>query len=241
MRKHGPKILGVLVLGAVGVFLSYFILELFSETFPEYPYRPDLDTPPNPGLASTPTTHRVPSLGQIASTPPAEAPPATPMRPPAPPTPTPLPVQESATIAPTPPAEVPPATPVRPAALSTPTPLPVQESATTVPLPAPTPGVGAPSATATSQRNAHHGSDPPAPPAVSLGRPEYRVQAGAFKQRESADAVTRQLRANGYTVTLVEGALLRVWVGPAMSRTAAEQLAASLRSNGFEVFLSPVR
>jgi cell division septation protein DedD len=208
MREHGPKIVGVLVLGAVGVFLSYFILELFSATFPEYAYRTHPDTPPNPSLASTPTTHSVPSLGQIASTPPAEAPPAT---------------------------------PVRPSPLSTPTPLLVQESATTVPLPVPTPGVGAPSATATPQRSTHHASDPPASPAVSLGRPEYRVQAGAFKQREFADAVSRQLRANGYMVTLVEGALLRVWVGPAMSRTDAEHLAASLRSNGFEAFLSPVR
>ena len=208
MLKHGPKILGVLVLGAVGVFLSYFILELFSATFPEYAYRPSPDTPSDPGMASTPRSHSLPPLGPVAPTPPAEAPPAS---------------------------------PVSPAAPSTATPLPIRESATTVPLPVPTPGVGAPNATPMPQRNVPHGSDPPAPPAVSLGRPEFHVQAGAFKQRESADAVIRQLRANGYTVTLVDGALLRVWVGPAMSRTGAEQLAATLRSNGFEVFLSPVR
>lgn len=208
MLKHGPKILGALVLGAVGLFLSYFILELFSETFPEYAYRPGPDPATHPGLASTPTTHSVPALAPIASTPPAEAPPATPVRPPA---------------------------------ASTATPLPVQESATTMPPPEPTPEVRPPSATATPPQDAPHGSDPPAPPAVSQGRPEFRVQAGAYKQRESADAVIRQLRANGYTVTLVEGALLRVWVGPAMSRTGAEQLAATLRSKGFETFLSPVQ
>ncbi|HET9001165.1 MAG TPA: SPOR domain-containing protein [bacterium] len=105
----------------------------------------------------------------------------------------------------------------------------------------PAPVVTPSSTIGTPPQNAHHGSDTSAPLAVSLGRPEFHVQAGAFKQRESADAVIRQLRANGYTVTLVEGALLRVWVGPAMSRTGAEQLAATLRSKGFETFLSPVQ
>ncbi len=224
MPKLGAKILGVLVLSGVGVFLSYFVFEFVSVTFPEYAYKPYHDRQPNPDVASTPTTQSVLPPGPVVPTPAADLPPATPVRPSVPSTPTPSSVQESApgvagaptthSVAPsrpvalTPPADLPPATPVRPSVPPTPTPLSVQESA---------------------------------PPAVSLGGLVFHVQAGAFKQRESADTVIRQLRANGYTVTLKEGALLRVWVGPAMDRTAGERLAAKLRSNGFDAFLSPVR
>ncbi len=77
--------------------------------------------------------------------------------------------------------------------------------------------------------------------AVPVGRPEFHVQAGAFKNREYADDLVRQLRSNGYTVTLVEGPLFHVWVGPPMSRAAAERLASNLRANGFETTLSPVQ
>ena len=74
-----------------------------------------------------------------------------------------------------------------------------------------------------------------------MGRPEFHVQAGVFRQREYADELAQHLRAKGYTVTLVGGPLLRVRVGPAMSRAAAEQLAANLRLNGFEAMLRPVQ
>lgn len=80
-----------------------------------------------------------------------------------------------------------------------------------------------------------------APFAIAVGRPEYHVQAGAFKSRGYADDLVRQLRASGYTITEVDGAMIRVWVGPAMSRGAAERLAANLRANGFETTLTPVR
>jgi cell division septation protein DedD len=80
-----------------------------------------------------------------------------------------------------------------------------------------------------------------APLAVPVGRPEFHVQAGAFKSREYADDLVRQLRASGYTSTEVDGPLIRVLVGPAMSRGAAERLAANLRANGFDTTLSPVR
>ncbi len=126
-------------------------------------------------------------------------------------------------------AEDAPATPVNPTAPSTPTPA------------APTPAVDPPSVAATPSPNAHQGSGLPAPLVMLLGHPEFHVQAGAFKQREYADILIRQLRANGYTVTLAEGPLLRVWVGPAMSHPAAVRLAANLRSQGFEAFLTPVR
>lgn len=81
----------------------------------------------------------------------------------------------------------------------------------------------------------------PARAAVPMGRPEFRVQAGAFKNREYADDLVRQLRANGYTVTVSEGSLVHVYVGPAMSRAAAERLAENLRSNGFEAAINSAR
>jgi cell division septation protein DedD len=82
---------------------------------------------------------------------------------------------------------------------------------------------------------------PAAPSAALVGRPEFHVQAGAFRQRAYADELVKQLLAKGYTVTLVVGPLLRVWVGWAMSRAAAERLAANLRSNGFEALVKPVQ
>jgi cell division septation protein DedD len=78
-------------------------------------------------------------------------------------------------------------------------------------------------------------------PAVPVGRAEFHVQAGAFKNRAYAADLVRQLRAQGYGGTLVEGPFIRVWVGPPTSREAAERLAAQLRVKGFEAFLSPAR
>jgi len=68
------------------------------------------------------------------------------------------------------------------------------------------------------------------------------VQAGAFNIRENAQALVRQLRASGYTVTLVEsdeGPRYRVRVGGDLDRPAAERLAATLRATGFEAIVTP--
>ncbi len=127
-------------------------------------------------------------------------------------------------VAVTPPAQDAPVTPVTP----------------TTPI-TPTPAASPPSAAATPPRDAHQGSGLPTPLVMPLGRPEFHVQAGAFRRREYADVLIRQLRANGYPVTMAEGPLLRVWVGPAMSHPEAVRLAANLRSKGFEAVLSPVR
>jgi SPOR domain len=77
--------------------------------------------------------------------------------------------------------------------------------------------------------------------AVLEGHPEFHVQAGAFRSREYADDLVRQLRTKGYTVTLVEGSLIRVRVGPPMSQQAAERLAANLRLHRFEATLIPTQ
>jgi cell division septation protein DedD len=84
-------------------------------------------------------------------------------------------------------------------------------------------------------------SQPSFAPAAQVDALQFHIQAGVFRNREYADDLVRQLRTNGYTVTLVEGPLLRVWVGPPMSQQAAERLAANLRLNGFEAALSRVR
>jgi cell division septation protein DedD len=110
------------------------------------------------------------------------------------------------------------------------------------PAPAPRSPASSPSGPAPSRSGAAEpAARPAAPSVVPVGRPEFRVQAGAFRQRAYADALVQQLRAKGYTVTVVGGPLLRVWVGPTMSRAAAERLAANLRSNGFEGVIKPVQ
>jgi cell division septation protein DedD len=212
MPRLLPKVLGVMVLSAVGVSLSYMIVELYTAAFPKYPYRLFPGEELKAGLTGVPSKKSLP-IGPIA---------------------------------PTPPADPPPATAIPPIVLSAPTPPSARESAMAMAFPPsppepPAPTVRPPGATAAPPRNAHQDSAPPALNAAPPTRPEFHVQAGAFKQRGYADTLIRQLRANGYTVTLVEESMLRVWVGPAMSRTAAERLAANLRSIGFEAFLTPIR
>jgi cell division septation protein DedD len=52
-----------------------------------------------------------------------------------------------------------------------------------------------------------------------------------------AEDLMRQLREKGYSVTLGQGSLLHVYVGPAASRADAERLAAKLRAGGFEAIV----
>lgn len=117
---------------------------------------------------------------------------------------------------------------------------PVPSSPAPVPQrPNPDPGSGpAPVAPPAGTTRALH----PAPTlAAPAGRPGFHVQAGAFKNHAYADDLVRRLRAHGYAVALVEGPLIRVWVGPSMSREVAERFAAHLRMNGFEAMLSAAR
>jgi cell division septation protein DedD len=59
-----------------------------------------------------------------------------------------------------------------------------------------------------------------------------------FRNRVYAEELVRQLREKGYSVTLTEGSLLRVLVGPATSRADAERLVAKLRASGFEAIVT---
>jgi cell division protein FtsN len=69
----------------------------------------------------------------------------------------------------------------------------------------------------------------------------YHVQVGAFRSREYANDLLRQLRAHGFTGTLVKDNLYRVWVGGARSRADAEQLARRLEDAGFQTLLTPAQ
>jgi DedD protein len=244
--RLAPKILRVILLLVVGgVSLSYGILALYSATNPDYPYRLFHDSHRRIYAAVVPKTKNLPigpvmptphAEAPVTLTPPAEVPTATTVHS-APATPTPPSVRESALAmvfpASTPPPLAPAVRPPSPAAAAP------RNAHQDVAAPAPlAPAVRPPSAAAAPPRNVHQGVAAPAPPPTY---PEFHVQAGAFKQRQYADTLMQELRARGYTVTLVEDSLLRVWVGPAMSRAAAERLAANLRSIGFEAILNPIR
>jgi cell division septation protein DedD len=83
-------------------------------------------------------------------------------------------------------------------------------------------------------------SPAPAPPvtaadsAVSGGA--YMVQLGSFASRDNADRLAKQVRSQGFTVSLARGTtgrhLYKVLVGPAHDHAAAVQLEAKLHAAG---------
>lgn len=130
--------------------------------------------------------------------------------------------------------------------------------------PAPAPSVGGtsgspPSASSPRQGGLQSGSDssaasarrlPGAGPTIAaqggvaqgrvaaLSHPRgYRVQVGAFRHKENADDLVRQLAGHGFTGTIVRDDLYRVWVGGPLDRDGAEKLATELQDAGFETFL----
>jgi cell division septation protein DedD len=85
------------------------------------------------------------------------------------------------------------------------------------------------------------GTQPPAaraaaPPAASAtGSGAYVVQLGSFASRANADRLARQVRSQGFPVSVSQGAsghLYRVRVGPARDRAAASELSQQLRARG---------
>jgi N-acetylmuramoyl-L-alanine amidase len=67
----------------------------------------------------------------------------------------------------------------------------------------------------------------------------YRVQVGAFRQEENAEALVRQLKAKGFdpVVSQREG-LYRVQIGAYRDRAAADRLIEDLRSHRYrDVFV----
>jgi len=67
------------------------------------------------------------------------------------------------------------------------------------------------------------------------GAGTYVVQLGSFASRANADRLARQVRAQGFPVSVSKGTsgrLYRVRVGPAHDRAAASELAQQLRARG---------
>ena len=69
------------------------------------------------------------------------------------------------------------------------------------------------------------------------------MQLGSFASRANADRLARQVRAQGFSVSVSQGSsgrhLYRVRVGPAHDRTAASQLAGPLRTSGHSGSIVP--
>jgi cell division septation protein DedD len=80
----------------------------------------------------------------------------------------------------------------------------------------------------------------PGPNAGSSGG--YVVQLGSFASRANADRLARQVRSQGFPVSVSQGntgRLYRVRVGPAHDRSAAGELAQQLRAHGHSGSIVP--
>jgi DedD protein len=76
-----------------------------------------------------------------------------------------------------------------------------------------------------------------APSPTSTGHGSWAVQLGSFASRANADNLTRQVKAQGFSVFVLPGgsgaaARYRVRVGPLADRQSAERIAAKLKSLG---------
>jgi cell division septation protein DedD len=82
----------------------------------------------------------------------------------------------------------------------------------------------------------HAASAPPAPAEATAGSGAYMVQLGSFASRDNADRLAKQVRSQGFTVSVGRGTtgrhLYKVLVGPAHDRAAAAQLEAKLHAAG---------
>jgi cell division septation protein DedD len=112
-------------------------------------------------------------------------------------------------------------------------PAPAAEPAPAKPAPAKPAAVPAPVEHATAVQPA----PPPAPAteaAVSSGA--YLVQLGSFASRDNADRLAKQVRSQGFAVSVARGTsgrhLYKVLVGPAHDHAAAVQLEAKLHAAG---------
>ena len=108
------------------------------------------------------------------------------------------------------------------------------------PLPPPSPRTAAPTpASAAHTPAATTGSAEPA----SASAKGYVVQLGSFASRGNADRLARQVRTQGFPVSVSQGSsgrrLYRVRVGPAHDRAAASQLASQLLANGHRGSIVP--
>ena len=136
----------------------------------------------------------------------------------------PAPLAANTESSPPPPAEPPPAEPAPAPAAAKTAPATQPETAKPAAVPAPVEhAASAPPVTAT-----------PADAGASTGA--YLVQLGSFASRDNAERLAKQVRAQGFTVSVARGTtgrhLYKVLVGPAHDHAAAVQLEAKLHSAG---------
>jgi cell division septation protein DedD len=122
-----------------------------------------------------------------------------------------------------------------------PTPLPPAPAAVSSPSAAPSAGTSAP-APANVPAAAPPEHRPAAPPAGAVSPAgsadtsgAYMVQLGGFASRANAERLAKQVRSQGFTVSVSQGSsghLYRVRVGPVRDRAAAGELAQQLRAHG---------
>ena len=80
------------------------------------------------------------------------------------------------------------------------------------------------------------------PEASAVGAGAYVVQLGSFASRANADRLARQVRSQGFPVSVSQsssGRLYRVRVGPARDRAAASELAQQLSARGHSGAIVP--
>ena len=121
-------------------------------------------------------------------------------------------------------------------------------------LAAPAPSAGAPTARATAEEPGASPAPPAeathptpaagtaAPPAASAAPGTYVGQLGSFASRANADRLARQVRSQGFPVSVSQsssGRLYRVRVGPARDRAAASELAQQLSAHGHSGAIVP--
>ena len=139
--------------------------------------------------------------------------------------------QPSRASTPTPVAE-PPAQPAPPLGATR---QPTISSAPTPPAPTQSAPTSSPSAPVTPSK--------PAPSAAqSQPAVNFRVQAGAFRRKENADARMAQLKQDGYEPYIItSGDLFRVIVGAFTDRENAIRLQEELHARGYDVLVLTVR
>jgi DedD protein len=128
-------------------------------------------------------------------------------------------------IAPEPMAVPSPVTPPAPKKVSRPAPPAPAPVSRPVPAPVPKQPTVAPS-----------GATKPAGDVSSAG---FRVQVGAFRSRENAEALLRRLQEDGFQpyINYVAG-MYRVRIGPFSNRADADMLAEELRAKNYDVFVT---
>jgi cell division septation protein DedD len=131
--------------------------------------------------------------------------------------------------------EQPAALPAPPGAVATAAQPAAEEPPSSTPPPPATPAAGA-----TQAAPAVGAAAPPAASAAGSGT--YVVQLGSFASRANADRLARQVRSQGFPVSVSPGAsghLYRVRVGPARDRAAASELSQQLRARGHSGAIVP--